>query len=243
MFPQKKKITKRKNLMADLLVEKETKEVDKKIPIKILIHNIGNLTQEFEKDIHSDFTLLDFLKFLLGVKLSSELSSFSLFNLKDLKKTTINIQNSTTKLINFIDEKNTVNLYERGCLFPKNDLLKAKYIVKIYDSNLQDTTNLDDICCINHARIGEWIGFGKGKTSVPIEDDNRLINIVFIKYKNINTAYNLHCLLMTLNPTSDLLLIPHLNLQVNSCGFITRLNSSLAIKDDFNIVDITDILI
>jgi hypothetical protein len=47
---------------------------------------------------------------------------------------------------------------------------------------------------------------------------------------------------MTLNPTSDLLLIPHLNLQVNSCDFITRLNSSLAIKDDFNIVDITDIL-
>ena len=44
------------------------------------------------------------------------------------------------------------------------------------------TTNIDDICCINHARIGDWIGFGKGKTSVPVEDDNSLINIVIIKY-------------------------------------------------------------
>jgi hypothetical protein len=39
--------------------------------------------------------------------------------------------------------------------FLKNDLLKAKYIVKIYDSNLQDTANIDDICCINHARMLE----------------------------------------------------------------------------------------
>lgn len=96
---------------------------------------------------------------------------------------------------------------------PKNDLLRAINIVKIYNNCLQNTTNINDVCCINHAKIGEWIGFGKDLPNIPVEDNNTLKNIVFLKYQKTSTAYNRYCLLMMIDLTSRSLLIPHLNLR------------------------------
>lgn len=210
---------------------------DEKIQVEIIICKLSN-SDVFEIEIDSEFTLLDLLRFLLQKDSIYNMSSFHF----GLTKKLITIKNSTLKLVDCVDENNVIKLFEIGMLTPKNDLLRAQNIVKIYDNNLQNTTNIHDVCCINLAKIGEWIGFGKGNSSVPVEDNNTLKNIVFVKYQNTSTAYNRYCLYMMIDVTSRSLLIPHLNFRVNSDDFIRKLNLSIETGDEFMIVDI-DIII
>ena len=210
---------------------------DKKTQVEIIICKLSN-REGFKKEIDSEFTMLDLLRFLTQKNSIYNMSSFHFGLTKEL----ITIKNATLKLVDLVDENNIIKLFEVGMFTPKNDLLRAKNIIKIYDNNLENTTNIYDVCCINHAKIGEWIGFGKGSPNVPVEDNNSLKNIVFVKYQNIPTAYNRYCLLMMIDPTSRSFLIPHLNLRVNSGDFIRELNSSIEIGDEFMIVDINDII-
>ena len=210
---------------------------DEKIQVEIIICKLSN-RDVFRKEIDSDFTVLDLLRFLIQRDSTYNMSSFHFGLTKDL----ITIKNSTLKLVDFVDENNVIKLFEVGMFTPKNDLLRAINIVKIYNNCLQNTTNINDVCCINHAKIGEWIGFGKGRPNVPVEDNNTLKNIVFVKYQNIPTAYNRYCLLMMIDPTSSSFLIPHLNLRVKLGDFIRKLNSSIETGDEFMIVDIDDII-
>ena len=210
---------------------------DEKIEVEIIICKLSN-RDVFRKEIDSDFTVLDLLRFLIQRDSTYNMSSFHFGLTKDL----ITIKNATLKLVDFVDENNVIKLFEVGMFTPKNDLLRAGNIVKIYNNCLQNTTNINDVCCINHAKIGEWIGFGKGSPNVPVEDNNSLKNIVFVKYQNIPTAYNRYCLLMMIDPTSSSFLIPHLNLRVKLGDFIRKLNLSIETGDESMIVDIDDII-
>lgn len=210
---------------------------DEKIQVEIIICKFGNRVV-FEKEIKPVFTMLDLLRFLIQKDSNYNESSFHFGLTKEL----ITIKNSTSKLVDFVDEKNVIKLFEVGMFTPKNDLLRAKNIVKIYDNCLQNTSNIHDVCCINHAKIGESNGFGKGSPNVPVEVNNTLKNIVFVKYQKTSAAYNRYCLLMMIDPTSRSFLIPHLNLRVNLGDFIKKLNSSIETGDGFMIVHIDDII-
>ena len=211
---------------------------DKKTRVKIIIHQLDN-TDVFEKEIDSEFTLLELLRFLIQVNPIFKMSSFHF----ESSKESITIRNSTRKLVGLTSENNIVELVQVGMFTPKNELLKAINIVKIYDNHLENTINIHDVCCINHAKIGEWIGFGKGSPNVPPEENNTLKYIVFIKYQNTPNAYNRYCLLEMIEPISGTLLIPHVNLKVNSSDFIRKLNFSIETGNEFIIVDIDDIII
>ena len=210
---------------------------DKKTQVEIIICKLSN-REGFKKEIDSEFTMLDLLRSLTQKNSIYNMSSFHFGLTKEL----ITIKNATSKLVDLVDEKNVIKLFEVGMFTPKNDLLRAKNIVKIYDNNLENTTNIHDVCCINHAKIGESNGFGKGSPNVPVEVNNTLKNIVFVKYQKTSAAYNRYCLLMMIDPTSRSFLIPHLNLRVNIGDFIKKLNSSIEAGDGFMIAHIDDII-
>ncbi len=195
---------------------------DEKIQVEIIICKLSN-RDVFKKEIDSDFTMLALLKFLIQKDSNYKMSSFHFGLTKEL----ITIKNATSKLMDLVDENNVIKLFEVGMFTPKNELLRSENIVKIYNNSLENTTNIHDVCCINHAKIGEWNGFGKGSPNVPVEDNNTLKNIVFVKYQKTSAAYNRYCLLMMIDPTSRSFLIPHLNLRVNLGDFIKKLNSSI----------------
>ena len=213
---------------------------DKKTRVKIIIHQLGN-TDVFEKEIDSEFTLLELLRFLIQVNPIFKMSSFHLGSTKE----SITVRNSTLKLVDFVSENNIVQLF---CVdmfsIPKNDLLEAENIVKIYDNHLENTINIDDVCCINHVKIGEKIDFewsGDVYLYSPYEQ-NTLTDIIFIKHQNTLYAYNECCLRKMIDPKSTTVLIPHVNLKVNTIDFFEKL---LFISHDekFKIVDIDDIII
>ena len=81
-------------------------------------------------------------------------------------------------------------------------------------------------------KIGEWIGFGRGPTTVPKEEDNRIHNLIFVRLNYDNpVAYNIHCLqkLIIWDDTVSLL-IPHLNKRVKASKFIEIYKNRESIK-------------
>ena len=103
--------------------------------------------------------------------------------------------------------------------------LKRQYIYKefipewrkIYKHSIvafSDTIN-PDVCLINQAKIGEWIGFGRGPITVDKHDDNRVQNLIFVIYGNTKPyVYNIYCLNKLIDIDSDTIMIPHLNKKI-----------------------------
>ena len=188
-----------------------------KIPFELLEENqivviVKNIQQTRNYLVDKSSSLLDLLKILINEDQSYSESSFIISNIK----IPIVIQNATNKIEEYLEsEKKNLTLFESGCLNPKNDLLKAINIIKIHKYNLQETTNLHDVDCINLAKIGEWNGFGRGPISVPREEDNHLRNIIFIKKGHIIRAYNVYSLLKILDENTMKLKIPIFEHELN----------------------------
>ena len=112
---------------------------------------------------------------------------------------------------------------------PKNNFIELYALVLVFDNHLEDTINLDDVCPINHGKIGEWIGFGSGPTTVPLEVSNRLNNVLFFKLDNNKPyAYNIHCLVKMID--QNMVLIPHLNQKIYANKLVNIYNSQNKIK-------------
>ena len=108
-----------------------------------------------------------------------------------------------------------IELKEIGIFTPKNSFRMAKNIQALYRAGLQDTINLYDVCLINQAKIGEWIGFGRGPITVDKHDDNRVQNLIFVIYGNTKPyVYNIYCLNKLIDIDSDTIMIPHLNKKI-----------------------------
>ena len=143
--------------------------------ISLTIKRLGNPMMQFTISICENYTLLDLLSFITkipGLKLSGYI----------INNQNITVLNAMDKVLSFV-KGGSIDITENSCFNPKNDLLKAYVILKVYRENLQHTANLLDVCPINQADIGSWIGFGQGPTSVPPEDDNKSHNWLFITYK------------------------------------------------------------
>ena len=126
---------------------------------------------------------------------------------------------------------NALKIYEYGIFTPKNSFLKIKNIIRLRKHNLEDTINIDHECIINHAKIGEWIGWGRGPTTVPKTEDNTLPNLLFIRYPNTKPyVYNIHCLYELINKKSNTLLIPHINKHISAHKFRQIYTSCEAFK-------------
>lgn len=115
--------------MATLLTRKAQnspeEKNDKKTQVEIIICKLSN-REGFKKEIDSEFTMLDLLRFLTQKNSIYNMSSFHFGLTKEL----ITIKNATSKLVDFVDENNIIKLFEVGMFTPKNDLLRAKNIIK-----------------------------------------------------------------------------------------------------------------
>ena len=104
-------------------------------------------------------------------------------------------------------------------------------LIGLYQHNLLETINMTDVDPINHGKLGEWIGFGRGPTTVPNKEDNRVMNLLWVIYNTQKpVAYNRHCLREMFIRDNEQLLIPHLNKKVmdnkfNSLWSITKLDN------------------
>ena len=134
------------------------------------VDKIYNLT------IDNDYRFIDLLLYLFDTRDKSyEYSSFRIKHTFTL----ICINNLNEKL--FSHENNgEIILLEIGYFSPKNSFQQLGNIISLYKYHLLNTNNIDDVCSINLGKIGEWIGFGRGPTTVPKEEDNRF-NICKIK--------------------------------------------------------------
>tara|TARA_B100000424_G_scaffold267113_1_gene259333 strand:+ start:1341 stop:2078 length:738 start_codon:yes stop_codon:yes gene_type:complete len=197
---------------------------------KLNIHIVSLLhgRQTFVTQINETYTLLDLLKFLLQQNPVYALSSF-----KIATKIKIGIENALEPLWKHIsrnDNECSIYLHEMNMLMPKNCLEKTGVIIDIYNKKLEKTLNLNGVCLINHEKIGAWDDFGKGPTSVPSKQDNRVKNLLFITYNGVSYAYNLHCLIEMIvhkknyNINTDDLIIPHLNKKIKARTFLEKID-------------------
>ena len=150
---------------------------------------------------------------------------------------TITVGNASAKLIDYVPENNVVTLLENSTLNPKNDFLMIKNIIGVYTHGLEKTINLPGDCLLNLAPLGAWIGFGRGPTSVPAEEDNHIQHLFFIKYKNKTFGYNLLSFCKMRN-IKGAVLIPHLNRTVAFSTMKSKLESVL--PNRFKIVELSD---
>ena len=108
-----------------------------------------------------------------------------------------------------------INITERSIYSPKNSFHKTGNIIKLYELGLENTINLYDVCILNHAKPGEWIGWGRGPIEVPKEEDNTIRRLLFVVYKKQSFVYNMACLYNLIDNENNLLFIPHLNKKIN----------------------------
>lgn len=160
---------------------------------------------EFNLNIDEDFMFIHLLKILNNVP------EFKIYGYR-LNRIFINNKNSNKKVIDSVIN-NELIIYEVNQFTPKNSLNSIENIIAMHDNKLEKTINLFDVCPINHAKIGEWNGWGRGPIYVPKEEDNHnLRNLIFIVYNNSDPyVYNIHCLFRLINEYTNELLIPHLN--------------------------------
>ena len=221
---------------------------DKKYHIILNILSVGQESY-FDIDIDYNYTFLDLLKFLLN-SFNTNISEYPFDDscfIRKIDKKNINLSNIHEKVIDYIEEiegSRILTLYEQGSLMPKNDFKKTNNIVKLCQNGLEKTINIgnnqNNIDIINHGKIGEWVGFGSGPIEVDKCEDNRLVNLVFIKYNDSKPfAYNIYCLFKLINQTEGTILIPHLNMKF---VYIKLLQKFLEVKDsEFKILNLNEI--
>lgn len=104
----------------------------------------------------------------------------------------------------------------------RNSFNFINHLVGLYENDLLETTNLMDVEPINHAKLGEWIGFGRGPIQVPREEDNRIFNLIWVIYNDNNpVCYNVHGLRKLCHMGKGKLLIPHLNKKIQADKFLS----------------------
>ena len=196
--------------------------------VTIIIRNIMSGDIRYNLTIDNDYSFIDLLLYLFNT--SGNTYEYSSFRIKHTF-TLIGIDNLNNKL--FPHENNgEIILLEIGYFTPKNSFEQLGNIISLYKYHLLNTNNIDDVCSINLGKIGEWIGFGRGPTIIPKEEDNRIHNLIFVRLNyDIPVAYNIHCLekLIIWDDTASLL-IPHLNKSVKASKFIEIYENRTSIK-------------
>ena len=200
--------------------------------ISLTIKRLGNPMMQFTISIGENYTLLDLLSFITKIP-GLELSGYIINNQY------ITVLNAMDKVLSFV-KGGSIDITENSCFNPKNDLLKAYVILKVYRENLQHTANLLDVCPINQGEIGSWIGFGQGPTNVPAEDDNKSHNWLFITYKYHTIVYNVHCLFKCFNDNKTTILIPHLNKQCYGNPFLEKWYNTKSQTELYNHIILED---
>ena len=118
-----------------------------------------------------------------------------------------------------------------------NSFCVINHLLGLHEHELLETTNLMDVDPINHAKLGEWIGFGSGPTTIPPEDDNTLPNLIWVAYKHHPPfCYNVHGLHRLYANGGGNLLIPHLNRRIKPAKFL----SACQAREPFRVVRIDD---
>ena len=110
-------------------------------------------------------------------------------------------------------------------------------LLGLHEHNLLDTTNLMDVEPINHAKLGEWIGFGRGPTTIPPEENNRIQNLIWVIYNNDKpVCYNVHALYKVYEMGPGTLLLPHLNLRLQPDKFL----AACVHQEPFRVLRVSD---
>ncbi len=197
------------------LVLKELQHEDTIIPIKI----------------DQDYNFLDLIMFLVQWEFNKRRPPIIESGIVVGNPTVIiKPDNLNQKLVDYIQD-DIVNIKELGIFTPKNDFIVIGNILGLYYNNLIETVNIMDVCSINHAKLGEWIGFGRGPTTVPVFEDNMIRNLIFIRFGMAKpVAYNIHCLNRMVDINSNSLLIPHINKKVVASKFNELFKSRVRFK-------------
>lgn len=187
-------------------------------------------SESFNLEIDNDFSFLDLLKLLDAVQLGG-------YTGYRFKGEWINTTYLNKKIMDHVDNKK-FTLRKFCSLTPKNSLFQLQNILLLNKHNLEETVNLYDVCPINHAKIGEWIGFGRGPIKVPkIEDNWEFKNLMFIIYLDSKPyVYNKHCLFLSIDKDNNTLLIPHINKRIDAFKF----HSAYLLNSEVNIVQINE---
>ena len=134
-----------------------------------------------------------------------------------------------------VPDDDVLTLVERSMYAPKNCFHKTVNIVKLFELGLENTINLYDVCILNHAKPGEWIGWGQGPIEVPKREDNTIRMLLFVVYNGQSFVYNMACFFNLIDTETDQLLIPHLNKTINAIKILDILTDG-----NFNILHIVD---
>ena len=196
--------------------------------VTIIIRNILSDDKIYNLIIDNDYSFIDLLLYLFNI--TGRFYEYSSFRIKHTF-TLICINNLNEKLFSY-ENNGEIILLEIGYFAPKNSFEQLGNIINLYKYHLLNTNNIDDVCSINLGKIGEWIGFGRGPSIVPKEEDNRIHNLIFVRLNYDNpVAYNIHCLekLIIWDDTASLL-IPHLNKRVKASKFIEIYENRTSIK-------------
>lgn len=159
----------------------------------------NNKNLKITMKINKSSTLLDVL-FVLNRK--GLLGNERLFVKKNGKNLLITAKNINTKIKKFIINRK-LNLYQfiSYGLNRTNDIEKALNLLEIFNLNLGETVNLNDVDCINQGPFGAWIGFGGGPPFVEDWNDNHIKNLIWIKKDGVMRVYNYYALIKMWNNT------------------------------------------
>ena len=222
--------------------------------VKIIGLGCNTMIERFSIFTHATF--LELLKIILSKHMKYGDSSFRVSS----HNLSINIENAIKKVKDYYEEDEHGNKHITFCeismLTPKNDFDKNKNIISVYKLELENAINLHDVEPINQAKPGSWIGFGSGSMKVPLDQDNHIKNLVFIQWTSqvsdelFTYIYNVHALVKLINQNKELL-IPHLNVKINSEKFLKawiRTSTQAEIKASsvfnwFHIIVIDDMFI
>ena len=133
--------------------------------------NLRSLTEKprtFTMTIDNDYTVLDFIIYLKSYE--SNLGIYSLVLPDTGLVSPANL--SDTIMPQAKDDVLNVNIFHP--ITYRNSFNFINNILGLHENNLLKTSNLMDVDYINQAKFGEWIGFGRGPTSIPLEENNRL---------------------------------------------------------------------
>ena len=185
---------------------------------KMITVNLKSLTEKtrtFPMTIDNDYTVLDFIIYLKSYE-----SNLGIYSLMLPDTGLVSPANLSDKFCHKLKMLCLMLKYTTRLLY-RNSFNFINNILGLYENNLLKTANLMDVDYINQAKFGEWIGFGRGPTSIPLEENNRLGNLIWIIYNNDDpVCYNQHGLVKLCSMNGGKLLIPHLNKKFQSDEFL-----------------------
>lgn len=197
---------------------------------KMISVNLISLTEKpstFTMTIDNDYTVLDLIIYLKSYDNNLGIYSLVLPNTGLVSPANL----CDTILPQAKDAVLNVKIYHP--ITYRNSFNFINNLLGLYENNLLKTTNLMDVDYINQAKFGEWIGFGRGPTTIPLEENNRLGNLIWIIHNNDDpVCYNLHALTKLCSINNGKLLIPHLNKKFKSDKFYNACN----INDPFRTI-------